>query len=111
MGEHPLKIAIEYLEQLMDEEERTNGKYVVRFRVFVNDVCVSDQAPFFLDRDAANNQFNDIARNIGQRVVEVSPQATRAVVRFEDKSREWTRPPRVDNSGLDFLDNSTNPRG
>jgi hypothetical protein len=111
MGEHPLKMVVEYLEQLMDEEERKNGKYVVRFRVFVDDVCVSDQAPFFLDRDAANNQFNDIARNIGQRAIEVSPHATRAVVRFEEKRREWTQPQRADNTGLGFLDDSENPRG
>jgi hypothetical protein len=111
MAEERLTMAIEYLEELMDEQEGRGGKRVVRFRVFVGDTCVSDRAPYFLDRDAANNHFNDVARNIEQKALEVDRQATRAVVRFEDKRREWTRPVRVDNSGLGFLDDSENQRG
>ncbi len=104
MSEDPVKMAIEYLERLMDEQEGRRGKYVVRFRVFVGDTCVRDEAPFFLDRDAANNQYNDVVRNIERKAHEADRQATRAVVRFEDKVHEWTRRPvGVDDSGLDFL--------
>ena len=54
VNDSPVRMAIEAIERLMDEQEgRGQVKRVVLFRVFVEQRCVGGRAPFFLDADAA----------------------------------------------------------
>jgi hypothetical protein len=87
-----VKMAIEALERLMDEQEgRGKGKHVVVFQVFVGQKCVGGKLPFFLDTDAANNYYNDLVRKIEQEALAIDSEATRATVTLHDKHRECNR--------------------
>lgn len=92
MDDSPVRMAIEALERLMDEQEgRGQTKHVVLFRVFVGQRCVGGRAPFFLDTDAANNYYNNLVRNIQQEALAVDQDATCATVSLRDKSHKWSR--------------------
>lgn len=92
VDESQVRMAIEAIERLMDEQEgRERGKHVILFQVFVGQRCVGGRAPFFIDSRAATTYYADLVRNIQWEAFAVNADATRARVSLHGKSDEWTR--------------------
>jgi hypothetical protein len=92
VADSSVKLAIEALECLMDEQDgKGRSKHVVVFQVFVGSKCIGGRLPFFLDKDAANNYYNSLVRNIEHEALTLKPEATSATVELHDKHHEWNR--------------------
>jgi hypothetical protein len=92
VDESQVRMAIEALERLMDEQEgRGEARHVILFQVFVGQRCVGGRAPFFLDSRAATSFYADLVRNIRLEALAVHQDATRATVTLHGKTDEWNR--------------------
>lgn len=81
MNYSPVRMAIEALEHLMDEQEKKwQAKHVVLLGVFVGQRCVCVRTHFFLDADPANHYYNDLVHNIQREALFVDRDASRATV-------------------------------